>query len=194
MDYCAKNGTSTASAPEVLEDCLVPSNQEYTIWTDKKCAGQNGDCGYFNPAVPAYHGFGGSAKAFLFEFSMPHDGCNEGLAPDTPSIWILNSLIPRTEQYGCSCWESGCGELDLFEVLTHSDERMKATVHDQQSYGCSDWFARPVNGFAKAAVIMQNYSITIAMLPDDFDIGSPLTANEINQIHSMPATVDSLPN
>ena len=194
MTFCAKDGTSTTSAPEILEDCLVPSNQEYTIWTDKKCSQQNDDCGYYNPVVPAYHGFGGSAKAFLFEFSMPHDTCDEGLNPDAPAIWMLNSLIPRTDQYGCSCWESGCGEFDLFEVLTKSEERMKSTVHDEQSFGSSNWFARPVNEFVKAAVVMQESSVTIAILPNDFDMGGALTADQVNMIRSLPATVDSLPN
>ena len=170
----------------------MPSNQEFTIWTDKKC--QNGDCGYYNPAVTAYHGFSGPSKAFVFEFSMPHDSCNEGLAPDTPGIWILNALIPRTDQYGCSCWQSGCGEFDLFETLTKNEERMKSTVHDQQSLGSSDWFQRPCDSFVKGAVVMDNFSATVALLPQDFDIGPTLTQAQLSQIRGMLATVTSLPN
>lgn len=93
MSYCAADGSSTTTSPTVLKNTTVWSNQEFTIWTDKKCSGQNGDCGYYNPEVPAYHGFGGPAKAFLFEFSMPHDDCTTGVTPNAPGIWMLNSLM-----------------------------------------------------------------------------------------------------
>ena len=196
LTYCEKSGTKTASAPATLADNLVPSNQEFTIWSDKKCSGQNGDCGYFNPSYSAtYHGFSGSSKAFIFEFSMPHDSCNEGLAPNAPAIWLLNSLVPRTGQYGCSCWNTGCGEFDLFEVLTKGETRMKSTVHDNQSLGSSDWFERPCEGFVKGAVVMDDFSATIALLPDSFEIGPTLTQEQMKTIKQMPkAQQTNLPN
>ena len=172
----------------------MPSNQEFTIWTDKKCSGQNGDCGYYNPTIPAYHGWAGTSKAFVFEFSMPHDDCTSGLAPDTPAVWMLNARIPRTDQYGCSCWASGCGEFDLFEVLKQGEEWMKSTLHDQkQSFGSSDYFTRPCESTIKAAVVMKDSSATVALLPTNFDIGPTLTKEQMKQILSMPATVDNLP-
>jgi len=59
-------------------------------------------------------------------------GTNEYVPVNRPAIWMLNAQIPRTLQYGnadCSCWASGCGEFDIFEVLADGDKRMKSTLH-----------------------------------------------------------------
>lgn len=126
---------------------------------------------------------------------MPHDSPSPaGLAPDAPAIWLLNSQITRTDQYGCSCWQSGCGEFDLFEVLTRGDERMKSTLHDAQSLGSSDYFTRPTGGSVKAAVVMGDYSATIKILEEGFVFGESLTQAQIKSIVEGVATLEKLPN
>ena len=77
---------------------------------------------------------------------------------DMPAIWLENAQIPLTSQYGanpeCSCWTSGCGEFDLFEVLDHGDMRCKSTLHMAPAGGSSDWFLRPKSETITAAVIL----------------------------------------
>lgn len=101
-------------------------------------------------------GFGGSQKIFLLEFSMPMSG-KSGFNGDMPGIWLLNAQIPLTSQYGtnpkCSCWTSGCGEFDLFEVLDRGNYRCKSTLHMAPAGGSSDWFRRPVRDTITAAVV-----------------------------------------
>lgn len=126
---------------------------------------------------------------------MPHDTTTStGLAPDSPAIWLLNSQITRTDQYGCSCWKSGCGEFDLFEVLAKGDKRMKSTYHSGQSLGSSNWFTRPTSGTLKAAVVMGDSSATIKILDDGFEIGEKLTKAQIKKIVGGAQTVMKLPN
>ena len=193
------DGCSTTSSPQDLKDVLVPSNQEFTIWTNKECSGPD-DCGYYDPKVSAYHGFDGPSKAFIFEFSMPDDPdagqpSSTNLNPNMPSIWLLNSKIPRTAQYGCNC-ARGCGEFDLFEVLSNTNENgqdtscmMKSTFYSQkQSLGSSDYFQRPTDGTVKGAVIMSGYSATVALLPDDFEITHTLTSDQISRVVSSIAS------
>lgn len=101
-------------------------------------------------------GFGGDHKIFLLEFSMPSTG-KTGFNGDMPAIWLLNAQIPLTSQYGenpeCSCWTSGCGEFDIFEILDSGNFRCKSTLHMAPAGGCSDYFERPTNGTIKAAVV-----------------------------------------
>ena len=77
---------------------------------------------------------------------------------DMPAIWLENAQIPLTSQYGvnpdCSCWTSGCGEFDIFEVLDHGDMRCKSTLHMAPAGGSSDWFKRPTSETITAAVIL----------------------------------------
>lgn len=71
---------------------------------------------------------------------------------------------------------------------------MKSTLHDQkQSLGSSDYFERPIEGTVKAAVIMHKDAATLALLPNSFQIGDTLTAEQMKQILAMPATEAPLP-
>jgi hypothetical protein len=101
-------------------------------------------------------GFGGSSKIFLMQFTMPFTG-TRGFNGDMPAIWLLNAQIPRTSQYGtnpnCSCWTTGCGELDLFEVLDPGNFRCKSTLHMAPAGGCSEYFVRPSEAPLTAAVV-----------------------------------------
>lgn len=156
--------------------------------TDTQCNDESGECGYYRPGTVAYHGFTGTSKAFFFEFSMPDDGQTTTDIYDPvnmPAIWLLNAQIPRTLQYGnsnCSCWLSGCGEVDIFEVLSPGYDKAKSTIHGNVAGGSSDWFPRPVNGSMKMAVVMIEDCIHIKILDDDTEFDSDLAAGLIRDI------------
>lgn len=81
-----------------------------------------------------------------------------------PAIWMLNARIPLTAQYHpCSCWSTGCGEFDIFEVLSPGDTKAKSTVHatDGKSGGDSNFFERPVGDFIRVAVVFDGDSGTV---------------------------------
>lgn len=126
-------------------------------------------------------GFSGGDKIFLLEFSMPLDG-RGGFNGDMPAIWGLNGRILRTSQYGsCSCWATGCGEVDIFEVLAPGDTKCKSTLHIADGAGSSDYFERPTGRPIKAAVIFEEAtaSISIVMLPGDVDFAETLDAQTV---------------
>lgn len=87
---------------------------------------------------------------------MPFTG-TRGFNGDMPAIWLLNAQIPHTSQYGtnphCSCWSTGCGELDLFEILNSGNFRCKSTLHMAPAGGCSEYFVRPSQTPTTAAVV-----------------------------------------
>src|SRR3954449_9905708 len=100
------------------------------------------------------------------EFSMPSDSSAGGMNADMPAIWFLNANIGRTLQYGkpeCSCWTTGCGEFDVFEVLDSGNFRCKSTLHmGTHSGGDSNYFQRPTGGCIKAAVLFDGPSNSIS--------------------------------
>ena len=109
---------------------------------------------------------------------MPEDKTSDSFNDDLPAIWLLNSKIPRTAQYGfidkpCSCWGSGCGELDIFEVLKDANSMVKTHYHAQQGAqglygggGNRDFFPRPYDKFVKYAVYFDgNKAVKITKLP-----------------------------
>jgi hypothetical protein len=129
-------------------------------------------------------GFDGPTKMFLVEFSMPMSG-QTGFGADMPAVWVLNAQIPNTLQYGeatCSCWESGCGEFDIFEILDSGNTRAKSTWHGNVSGGDSNYFHRPTGSTMKAAIVFDGNSsaASIVVLPDDTDFSTTLTADQVN--------------
>lgn len=175
LSYCDSDGVSGAASSTVLSDVTIPSNKEFSIFTASECSGD--DCGYYRPGIPAYHGFDGNYKVFAFEFGMPSDASSTATENvDMPAIWMLNAQIPRTLQYGdssCSCWSTGCGEFDVFEVLNSGNDFLTNHLHSGQGSststssgggGTSDYIARPTSGTMKAAVIFSDSSITITVL------------------------------
>lgn len=128
-------------------------------------------------------GFGGADKIFLFEFTMPSTGTTCWNC-DMPAVWLLNGKIPRTQQYGdCSCWgqKGGCGEADLFEVLTSGDTKAKSTFHFANALGSSDYFDRPTSDYIKIAAYFQESSSTasIKILDSSVDFASSLSADTV---------------
>lgn len=114
---------------------------------------------------------------------MPLSG-NTGFNADMPAAWILNAQIPRTLQYGqCSCWSSGCGEFDIFEVLDSGNQKCKSTWHGAHAKGASNWFQRPTTGTQKAAVLFDGNASTahIVLLPSNTDFSTSISQSTISQ-------------
>ena len=90
-----------------------------------------------------------------------------GFNADMPAIWLMNAQIPLTSQYGenpdCSCWTSGCGEFDIFEILDSGNFRCKSTLHMAPAGGSSDWFLRPREGSVTAAVVFHGSSEVVSI-------------------------------
>lgn len=139
-------------------------------------------------------GWAGSSKAFFIEFEMDHHdnrGSDQGLLSDAPAWWFLNAAIPRILQYGndrnnipCSCWSTGCGEFDAFEVLGKGEERAKSTIHRLGNLegGDSNYFKRPVGRRLKFAVIWHYPHITATVLDDRFDFATSLSNGQIQRL------------
>ncbi|KAK3310629.1 putative TOS1-like glycosyl hydrolase-domain-containing protein [Chaetomium strumarium] len=176
LSYVNADGTGGASSPTILKDTTLASSHEVTLLTNETC---DASCGYVQPGSVAYKGFPGPSRIFLLEFSMPHHltttpfpspfpspSAIPNPQEDVPAIWLLNARIPHTAQYHrCNCWASGCGEIDVFEVLTTSLgdirdnlDKAKSTVHHNNRGGGAaqtnnnreedsdpNYFARPVD-------------------------------------------------
>lgn len=124
-------------------------------------------------------------------------GSDQGMLSDAPAWWFLNAAIPRVLQYGndrknipCSCWSTGCGEFDAFEILGRGEMRAKSTIHRQGNLegGDSNYFLRPVGRTIKFAVVFHNWNITARVLDDGFDFGASLTQAQIDDILAYDAT------
>ncbi|OEJ83073.1 Protein TOS1 [Hanseniaspora osmophila] len=192
ISYCNSDASAGSSSAVALSDVTVESDTEFMIFSGESC-GSSSDCGYYRSGIPAYHGFGGASKIFVFEFGMPTSTKSSSSNNDMPAIWMLNAKIPRTLQYGnadCSCWSTGCGELDLFEILSSGSDKLISHIHDGQgkdgsSYGgggSQDYFTRPTSGTMKAAVIFDSdSSIHIVQLDDSVTFGSSLDDSTVEE-------------
>jgi hypothetical protein len=146
LTYAGSDGTSQALSLTVLaKDTEIVSDEEFIIFSNVSCQelGALKDCGVYRLGIPAFHGFYGTTKMFLFEFEMPlesHVQKKSVTQYDMPAIWLLNAQIPRTLQYptnaNCLCWALGCGEFDIFEVMNTTESgNLYLTVHDYQGTG-----------------------------------------------------------
>jgi Cell wall protein YJL171C/Tos1, C-terminal len=181
LSFAAANGVSAAGSPQTLGNVLIPSNNEIILFSAAPC----GDCGYVRPGTPAYRGFStGGDTVFLLKFEMPRDS-GAGFNVDMSAAWFLNAQIPRTLQYGnaaCSCWTTGCGEFDAFEILSTGSNFLTSTLHSWQGTGtqyggggCADYIQRPLASYMTAAVVFSAATgqIKVITLPDsvNFDAG-----------------------
>lgn len=117
---------------------------------------------------------------------MPLTG-KQGFNMDMPAAWVLNAAIPRTIQYPkdpkCSCWESGCGELDVFEILDSGNTRAKSALHSTLSKVDENYFNRPTDKPIKVAVVMNGLtsSAHIKVLDDDVDFAPTIDAVDVTK-------------
>ena len=190
LSYANTDGATAAAIPQVLGNVQIASDQEVVLFTSSNCGGS---CGYVRSGTPAYYGFDTSSDTiFLFEFTMPHDG-NTGFNGDMPAVWMLNAQIPRTLQYGspsCSCWTSGCGEFDIFEVLSTGCDYLTTTLHSYQGTGTqyggggsSDYIPRPTSSPMQAAVIFcaDSQTLNIIALGTSGAFADGLTQAQVDQ-------------
>lgn len=201
------DGSKVAAQNTPFDGTLETSEREIAVFTDKVC---DGDCEYARPDAIAHcrfstfapfagtdehtDGWEGPSKAFFIEFQMDHYdnyGDDQGMLSDAPAWWFLNAAIPRILQYGndrnnipCSCWSTGCGEFDAFEILSRGEMRAKSTIHRPGNIegGDSNYFLRPVGRTIKFAVVFYNWNITARVLDDGFDFGASLTQAQIDDI------------
>lgn len=205
ISFCASDGVSGAGSPQALGDVTIASNKEFMIFSGSECSDTSaGDCGYCRDGIPAYHGFAGANKIFVFEFQMPQASDSETFNYDMPAIWLLNAKIPRTLQYGnsaCSCWATGCGEFDIFEILSSNSDKLISHLHDGQnasgasSYGgagSADYFARPYDSTMKAAVIFKDGTVAIVVLDDSVSFDGSLSESTVSGWLSENASIAGL--
>ncbi|GAB0137539.1 hypothetical protein EsDP_00005799 [Epichloe bromicola] len=186
LAYLNAAGDGGASSPQILSNTQIPSNKEFAIFSGEKC---DESCGFARAKDVAYKGFAGANKVFLFNFMMPLDR-NRGFNGDMPAIWALNARIPHTGQYHhCSCWKTGCGEVDIYEVLAPGDTKCKSTFHLRNGAGSSDYFDRPVDKFIKVAAVFHEETATVSIkkLSDDVDFARGLDDATVLQWLSQPS-------
>lgn len=186
--YLNAEGTGASNVSQILTNTVIPSDKEFAIFTDSPCVAGD-SCGYVRPDSVAYHGFNGADKIFLFEVQMPMDGTT-GFNADMPALWMLNAQIPRTLQYGdakCSCWETGCGEFDIMEVLSTGSKYCKSTLHTNTPAGDSDYINRPTDSPVKIAVFFHSLTsaIHIQTLPDNYVFDTTIDAAEVSNVMNM---------
>ena len=185
LSYANCDGVTGAQTSQTLGNVVIPSNNEVIAFTGERC---DASCAYVREGTPAYKGFSTSSDTiFLFEFMMPRDP-SSGFNVDMSAVWFLNGQIPRTLQYGnaaCSCWTSGCGEFDVFEILSTGSDYLTTTLHTWQGTGteyggggCSDYISRPVSSYMKAAVIFSvtTQTMDIVVIDPSTSFGTSLSA------------------
>lgn len=200
--YAASDGRSAASESTILSsDNKLSSDQEYVIYSNVSCpkSGLDKGCGVYRNGIPAYYGFGGVTKMFLFEFTMPTETAKNSSSfeyYDMPAIWLLNDHIARTSQYptneNCSCWASGCGEFDIFEIMNGTEKNhLYSTFHTYQgiedlaigiqSYG---YIPRDTKNTMKGGVLFDSAGNTISFMSDDITFNSTYAVADINRVLS----------
>lgn len=200
ISYANADNSGCSSTPVALGDVTIGSNTEFLIMSGLTCGdkSETSSCGFYRPGIPAYHGWSGVEKIFVFEYEMPSSGAT-GFNGDMPAIWMLNAKIPRTLQYGaqsCSCWSSGCGELDLFEILSTGSSKLITHLHDKQGDngsgygggGSGDYMQRPLQGSVKAAAIFTKGQIHVMQLDNSVTFDSVLVSSIVDAWVAAPGS------
>ncbi|KAH3679271.1 hypothetical protein WICMUC_001095 [Wickerhamomyces mucosus] len=197
LSYAASDGISSASSSTILaNDTLIASDDEFIIFSNITCgsSGFGKDCGVYRDGIPAYHGFYGTTKMFLFEFEMPEETSDDEDSFEfynLPAIWLLNANIPRTSQYpsneNCSCWATGCGEFDIFEVMNQTEAtHFYSTIHDYQGTGDigtglqnHGWIQREYGSVMKGGVVFGTDGTVAVFLSNSTSIDSTISGSDL---------------
>ena len=113
---------------------------------------------------------------------MPRSGKADGSVQnaDMPAFWFLNTQIDLQGQYSPSC-HSGCGELDVIEILDGDKSKAEATLYGNVNGGSSpSWFARPTDGTMKVAVIFTGGIIHIQVLDSSTNFDSIISGSTVS--------------
>jgi hypothetical protein len=183
---------NAASPTAGVFDGKIPVGFEANIMTSTKCTAST--CPGFSRGE-AMVGWGGS-KLMVVEFDMPSTSADK-----PPAIWALNTQVVRSAQYGCNCrgmgGDGGCGELDIFEVLTSSpaNQGYSEVYSFKGATGSGkDFFQRPTSGAVTYATLfdMKTDSISILRL-DHFDFsGASMPRSTVDSFVSAKAKEVSL--
>ncbi|KAK8168276.1 putative TOS1-like glycosyl hydrolase-domain-containing protein [Phyllosticta citrichinensis] len=189
--YAGSDGKTAVDEP-TLFDGELENMEEMFIQTDKSCSEDIGtECPYYKEGDKAYHGFGGINKAFFFEFMMPDTGSHASVlemeskykADNMPAIWSLNSRV-MTNQYGCNCHLSGCGEIDFFEIMNPGNYRMKSTIHGKTGFsgGDSHYIRRPTDSWMSAWVVFDGDKMVLKVVDPNTEAPESLTSELLSSI------------
>lgn len=195
-DNCIGKALTTNGTDILPENTLISSDEEFVFFSNISCesSGFNNDCGVYRKGIPAYHGYYGTTKMFLFEFSMPEETSTDEDAFDyynLPAIWLLNAHIPRTAQYtgnaNCSCWATGCGEFDIFEAMNVTEaDHLYSTLHDYQGSGdigtglqAQGYIQRDTDNVMKGGVVFGSDGSARVFMNSDLDIASTISATQV---------------
>lgn len=202
LTYASSNGTGEADSATVLEDDnFIYSDDEFVIFSNISCpsSGYDKSCGVYRSGIPAYEGFAGTYKMFLFEFTMPTETKENNTSYDyydLPAIWLLNARIPRTSQYpsneNCSCWASGCGEFDIFESMNATQKNhLFSTFHSYQgiediSTGiqASAYIERDTEGTMMGGVVFDYGGETTVFLSNSTSFSDVIESSDLESIIS----------
>ncbi|XBW37261.1 hypothetical protein QEN19_002844 [Hanseniaspora menglaensis] len=202
ISYSDSTGLEKASNSTVLaKDTLISSDDEFMIFSTVSCPDSSvyDSCGVYREGIPAYEGFYGDVKLFLFEFETPTEtqtNSSSFSAYDMPAIWLLNAQIPRQSQYptnsNCSCWASGCGEFDIFEVINGTNtDKFLSTFHTFQgvesiSTGLTQdaYFERDTSGSMIGGVVFDSNGNTISFMTDSLSFNESISASDLLDIIS----------
>ena len=114
-----------------------------------------------------------------------------------PAIWLLNDHIPRTSQYptnpNCSCWNTGCGEFDIFEVMNGTERNnLYSTFHTFQGieylgYGiqADGYIPRDTEGTMKGGVLFDSKGNTVVFMSNDTTFDTEVDYNTIQKLTSV---------
>ena len=200
LSYADSTGLKKASSANILEsDNYIASDEEFIIFSNVSCPDSSvyDTCGVYREGIPAYEGFYGDVKMFLFEFEAPTESQSNSSSfesYDMPAVWLLNSKIPRQSQYptnsNCSCWASGCGEFDIFEVINGSTNgEFYSTFHtfqgvDSVSVGLTQnaYFKRETNGTMTGGVIFDSDGNTVSFMSDSLTFDDSISASDMLKI------------
>ncbi|OEJ86552.1 Cell wall protein [Hanseniaspora osmophila] len=199
LSFADTTGVGKASEAAIpANNTLIGSDEEFVIFSNISCPESDpyNRCGVYRKKIPAYEGFYGTTKMFLFEFEAPTEtqaNSSSFSNYDMPAIWLLNSQIPRQSQYptnsNCSCWASGCGEFDIFEVTnsTHVNE-FYSTFHtfqgtDSLSYGLSaaEYVARKTNSTMTGGVVFDSEGNTVVFMSDSLSFDETISADAVQK-------------
>lgn len=193
LSFSDASGLKAASSNTVLLDTTLDSDKEVILFSGNKC---DSSCGFYRSDIPAYKGWDGNYKIFAFNFKMPTATDSTSNNHDMPAVWLLNGKIPRTLQYGaesCSCWSTGCGELDLWEVITSGSSQLTNHLHDGQASdgsdkydgsrwgggGSPDYFDRPVDSYETFVAIFDGSNVYLKKV-DNFNFDESISKDTVD--------------
>ena len=179
------------------------SNVEYIMYSNISCpkSSVNGGCGVYRSGIPAFYGFGGVTKMFLFEFSMPNDleGSNHTSYYNAPNIWLSSDSQPRVTsesdyQGYCSCVFQGCGEIQVFSANATKMNSSIATLQGLNGTSSDNFYSmfsnmyghgsfdRPINTTATGGILFDSEGNIVTFISSDITFDEELTASSINAI------------